>query len=69
MTSDTRCEHLVEFTDQTGTRRRLRFIPCEGVEWQRIEEVWQDGDWRHVGQNTVTDVDQWTRPPQPDARA
>lgn len=62
MTPDTRCEELVEFTDQTGTRRRLRFVPCQGDEWQRIEEVWQDTDWRLVGQDTVSDVDKWSRP-------
>lgn len=62
MTPSTRCEHIVEFTETTGTRRRIRFVPQEGNGWQRIEEIWQDADWRLVGQESVTDVDQWTRP-------
>lgn len=66
MTPTTRCEELVEFTDQSGTRRRIRFVPQSGNgdEWQRIEEVWTDQDWRLVGQDTVSDVNHWTRPVQ-----
>lgn len=66
MTPTTRCEELVEFTDQSGTRRRIRFVPQSGNcdEWQRIEEVWTDQDWRLVGQHTVSDVNHWTRPVQ-----
>jgi hypothetical protein len=64
MTPNRECEQILEFSTQTGVRRRLRFVPAEGNEWQRIEEVWQDGDWRHVGQATVTGVDHWSRPPQ-----
>ena len=64
MTPGTRCEELVEFTDYSGTRRRIRFIPQSnnGDRWQRIEEVWTDREWRFVGQETVSDVDHWTRP-------
>lgn len=64
MTPQTECEEIVAFTDQTGTRRRLRFVPCASGEWQCIEEVWQDADWRLVGQDTVTDVDHWARLPE-----
>lgn len=62
MTPNSPCEHIIEFTDQSETRRRFRFVPCEGEEWQRIEEVWQHADWQLVGQDTVSNVDQWTRP-------
>lgn len=63
MSPATPCEHIVEFTDRTETRRRIRFVPCECGEYQRIEQRWQDGDWRLVGQDTVSDVDYWTRQP------
>jgi hypothetical protein len=64
MTPATRCEEIVEFTDQSGTRRRIRFVPQSNPDdqWQRIEEVWQGQEWRLVGQDTVADVDHWTRP-------
>jgi len=66
MTPTTRCEEIVEFTDQSGTRRRIRFVPQSGNSdgWQRIEEVWETHEWQLVGQDTVTDVDHWTRPVQ-----
>lgn len=66
MTPTTRCEEIVEFTDQSGMRRRIRFVPQSntGDQWQRIEEVWRAREWRLVGQATVTDVDYWTRPVQ-----
>lgn len=62
MTPSIRCEQVIEFTDQSGARRRIRFIPQNNDQWQRIEEVWNGREWRHVGQDTVTDVDHWTRP-------
>lgn len=61
MTPNTPCEQLIEFTDHAGTRRRFRFVPSTGTDWQRIEEVWQDDDWRVVEQATVSDVTQWSR--------
>jgi hypothetical protein len=66
MTPATRSEQILEFTDQTETRRRIRFVPQSnnGDGWQRIEEVWTDQDWRLVGQDTVSDVNHWTRPVQ-----
>jgi hypothetical protein len=66
MTPATRCEEIVEFTDQSGTRRRIRFVPQSGTDdqWQRIEEVWRNRAWQLVGQDTVSDVDHWTRPVQ-----
>jgi hypothetical protein len=66
MTPTTRCEEIVEFTDQSGTRRRIRFVPQSnnGEGWQRIEEVWRTQEWQLVGQDTVSDVDHWTRPVQ-----
>lgn len=62
MTPNTRCEQVVEFTDQTGLRRRVRFVPCEREEWERIEEVWNNPGWRHVSQRSITEFDQWMRP-------
>jgi len=66
MTPTTRCEEIVEFTDQSGTRRRIRFVPQSnnGEGWQRIEEVWRTQEWQLVGQETVAAVDHWTRPVQ-----
>lgn len=66
MTPGTRCEEVIEFTDHSGTRRRIRFVPQSNNsdEWQRIEEVWRNRDWQLVGQDTVTDVDHWSRPVQ-----
>jgi hypothetical protein len=62
--SPTPCAEIVEFTDQSGTRRRIRFVPQSNSsdQWQRIEEVWQNQEWRFVGQDTVSEVDHWTRP-------
>ncbi|MDL0121121.1 hypothetical protein PNP85_02060 [Halobacterium salinarum] len=64
MTPGTRCEQIVEFTTRSGTRRRIRFVPhpSNDNQWQRIEETWSDQQWRLVGQDTVGDVDHWTRP-------
>ncbi|WP_324759476.1 hypothetical protein [Haloarcula montana] len=66
MTRSTRCEEIVEFTDQSGTRRRIRFVPQSdnSDRWQRLEEVWRTREWQLVGQATVTDVNHWTRPVQ-----
>lgn len=66
MTPATRCEEVVEFTDQSGTRRRIRFVPqtANDDQWQRIEEVWCGREWRLDGQDTVNDVDHWRRPVQ-----
>lgn len=66
MTPATRCEEVVEFTDQSGMRRRIRFVPqsSNSDEWQRIEEVWRNREWQLVGQDTVADVDHWSRPVQ-----
>jgi len=66
MAPGTRCEQILEFTDQSGTRRRIRFVPQSnsGDQWQRIEEVWRTREWQLVGQDTVTDVDHWRRPAQ-----
>lgn len=64
VTSSTRCERLVEFTDHTGTRHRMRFIPQSNDRWQRIEEIWNCQAWVHVSQETVTELNQWIRPVQ-----
>jgi hypothetical protein len=66
MTPTTSCEGIVELTGQSVTRRRIRFVPHSnnGDQWQRIAEVWADQEWRFVGQDTVSDVDHWTRPVQ-----
>src|SRR6056297_2748714 len=66
MTSGDRCEEILEFTDQSGTRRRIRFVPQSNSDdqWQRIEEVWRNREWQLIGQDTVTDVDHWSRPVQ-----
>lgn len=65
-TPNTPCEQLVEFTDQSGTRRRIRFVPQSdnADQWQRIEEVWRTREWQLVGQDTVAGLDHWTRPVQ-----
>ncbi|MDL0126539.1 hypothetical protein [Halobacterium salinarum] len=64
MTPGTRCEEIVEFTTRSGTRRRIRFVPhpSNDTQWQRIEETWSDQQWRLVSQDTVGNVDHWTRP-------
>jgi hypothetical protein len=64
MTPETPHEQIVAFTDTTGTRHRIRFVPQNGEKWQRIEEVWQEADWRLVRQESVSDVDHWSRPVQ-----
>lgn len=69
MTSSTRCEQLLEFTDHTGTRHRMRFIPQSNDHWQRVEETWNGQEWVHVSQETVSDLNQWTRPVQTPRRS
>lgn len=54
MTPGTRREQILEFTDQSGTRRRIRFVPQSNHDdqWQRIEEVWRNREWQLIGQMT-----------------
>jgi hypothetical protein len=59
MTTPDRSEHVIEFTDTTQTRRRLRFVPHLDGDWWRIEEVWTGCIWRQTGRERVTDVDLW----------
>ncbi len=55
-------EHIIEFTDEAGTRRRVRYMPRDNEEWWRIEEQWTGCLWRHVGRELVTDLQRWSRP-------
>jgi hypothetical protein len=48
---------LIEYTPAVSQRRRIRFEPRrEAVGYVRIEEVWDDGDWRCAGQEVVTNL-------------
>ena len=60
-TPNTPQEHIVEFTDEAGTRRRVRYVPRTD-EWWRIEEQWTGCLWRHVGRELVDDLQRWSRP-------
>jgi len=60
-TPDTPQEHIVEFTDEAGTRRRIRYVPRTD-DWWRIEEVWTGCLWRHIGRELVDDFQCWSRP-------
>jgi len=56
MTATSRSEHVIEFTDSTRTRRRIRFVPHPDGDWWRIEETWTGCVWRHIGRERVTEV-------------
>lgn len=60
-TPDTPREHIVEFTDEAGTRRRIRYVPRTD-DWWRIEETWTGCVWRHVGRELVETLQRWSRP-------
>ncbi len=60
-TPNTPQEHIIEFTDEAGTRRRIRYIP-RSEDWWRIEEQWTGCLWRLVGRELVTDLQRWSRP-------
>jgi hypothetical protein len=65
VTSSSPCEQIVEFTDHSATRHRIRYVPQSIDRWQRIEEIWTGQEWAHVSQETVSDVNQCLRPIQP----
>lgn len=56
MTTTERREQIIEFSDDTHTRRRIRFVPRRAGDWWRIEEEWTGCLWRHVGRELVTKV-------------
>jgi len=60
-TPNTQQEHIIEFTDEAGTRRRVRYVPRTD-DWWRIEEQWTGCLWRVVGRDLITDLQCWSRP-------
>jgi hypothetical protein len=53
-------EHIIEFTDEDGTRRRIRYV-ARTDDWWRIEEEWTGCLWRVVGCELITDLQRWSR--------
>lgn len=46
----------VEFVNTAANRRRYRFERRQGGGWRRIESEFDDGEWRHVGEEIVSQV-------------
>ena len=61
-TPNERYEQITEYTDETGTRRRIRYVPQADGVWCRIEERWETADWQRVSYRTITELNQWSRP-------
>lgn len=53
---DPREEVTIAWTPATGPRRRLRFEPVAGDEYERIEEWYNGSTWVRVSGERVTDV-------------
>jgi hypothetical protein len=60
-TPNTPQEHIIEFTDEAGTRRRVRYMPRTD-DWWRIDEEWTGCRWRFVGRELIEDLQRWSRP-------
>jgi hypothetical protein len=44
------------YTDESGTRRRQRFVPRDAGGWLRIEKEWNGCRWRTIGHEVVTEL-------------